>query len=69
MSSIDASDVAKEAEASDEKSTRDVHLTTIEKQWIASHPPVRVGGEKDWAPFDFVDRDGHFVEQHVELAV
>lgn len=60
VSSIDASDVAKEAEASDEKSTRDVHLTTIEKQWIASHPPVRVGGEKDWAPFDFVDRDGHY---------
>ncbi|ESS66708.1 virulence sensor protein BvgS [Methyloglobulus morosus KoM1] len=35
-----------------------VPLTAEEKLWIHEHPVVRYGGEKDWAPYDFVDQDG-----------
>lgn len=36
----------------------DVPLTVEEKTWIREHPLVVYGAEKDWAPYDFVDRDG-----------
>lgn len=36
-------------------------LTDKEKQWIKSHPVINVGGESDWAPFDFVDESGNYV--------
>ena len=35
-------------------------LTKEEKLWIKSHPVITVGGEKDWAPFDFVDENGKY---------
>jgi Amt family ammonium transporter len=35
-------------------------LTDEEKSWIAANPIVKVGGETDWAPFDFIDRTGHY---------
>ena len=25
------------------------------RQWLATHKKIVVGGETDWAPFDFVD--------------
>jgi len=33
-------------------------LTLEEKAWIHEHPVIRYGAEKDWPPFDFVDKDG-----------
>ncbi|PHR69935.1 MAG: hypothetical protein COA66_13995 [Arcobacter sp.] len=35
-------------------------LTKEEKLWIKKHPIITVGGEKDWAPFDFVDENGKY---------
>lgn len=35
-----------------------IHLTKEEKAWIKEHPTVIVGGEKDWAPIDFVNDAG-----------
>ncbi|PKM35590.1 MAG: histidine kinase [Gammaproteobacteria bacterium HGW-Gammaproteobacteria-10] len=29
-----------------------------ERAWIKRNPVVRYGGERDWAPYDFVDRNG-----------
>jgi signal transduction histidine kinase/CheY-like chemotaxis protein len=31
-----------------------------EKQWIKNHPEIIVGGEMDWAPFDYVDEKGDY---------
>jgi len=36
-----------------------VSLNTSEKEWIAKHPVVSVGGGVDWAPFDFSE-DGKY---------
>jgi PAS domain S-box-containing protein len=35
-----------------------VQLTTAEQKWIREHPVVKYAAETDWAPFDFVDKDG-----------
>ncbi|MBF0470470.1 MAG: transporter substrate-binding domain-containing protein [Gammaproteobacteria bacterium] len=35
-------------------------LTPELQQWIERHPVIRVGGEMDWAPFDFVNRSGDY---------
>ncbi len=35
-------------------------LTNEELQWISQNPIIVVGGEKDWAPFDFVDEQGDY---------
>jgi len=35
-------------------------LNTTEQKWIKEHPVVKVAGELDWAPFDFVDSDGDY---------
>jgi two-component system, NarL family, sensor histidine kinase EvgS len=35
-----------------------VLLTPEEKAWIQGHPVVRYGAEKDWPPYDFVDKEG-----------
>lgn len=34
------------------------HLTAEEKNWISQHPVIRYGAEKDWAPYDFIDKNG-----------
>jgi len=36
----------------------EVVLTAAEQQWIQQHPHVLVGGESDWPPFDFVNKEG-----------
>ncbi len=33
-------------------------LTAEEQAWINEHPVVKVGGERDWKPFDFVNEEG-----------
>jgi PAS domain S-box-containing protein len=35
-------------------------LTDAERQWLATHKKIVVGGETDWAPFDFVDENGQY---------
>ena len=37
-----------------------VELTSEEQAWLASHQKIVVGGEMDWAPFDFVDEYGKY---------
>ncbi|MBV1786846.1 transporter substrate-binding domain-containing protein [Marinobacterium sp. D7] len=38
----------------------DIELTAQELAWIAQQTEVRVGGETDWPPFDFVGQDGRY---------
>ena len=35
-------------------------LTVEEQAWLADHQKIVVGGEMDWAPFDFVDENGKY---------
>ncbi len=35
-------------------------FTKEERDWIKKHPLIKVGGEVDWAPFDFVDQSGEY---------
>lgn len=35
-------------------------LTPEQRAWIAANPVVKVGGELDWAPFDFVNDSGEY---------
>jgi len=37
-----------------------VQLTDEEKLWIKQHPIISVGGGPDWAPVDFVNKEGHY---------
>ncbi len=36
-------------------------FTQEEREWIENHPEIIVGGEMDWAPFDFVNAQGDYV--------
>ena len=40
---------------------QDLDLTQAEKDFIESHPVIKVGGELDWRPFDFVNEQGQYV--------
>jgi PAS domain S-box-containing protein len=35
-------------------------FTPKQREWIKNHPVINVGGEIDWAPFDFVDQSGEY---------
>jgi PAS domain S-box-containing protein len=37
-----------------------IELTSEERTWLADHRKIVVGGEEDWAPFDFVDKTGQY---------
>ena len=37
-----------------------IDLTPEEQAWLADHKKIIVGGETDWAPFDFVDKTGQY---------
>jgi len=37
-----------------------IDLSDAERQWLATHKKIVVGGETDWAPFDFVDENGKY---------
>lgn len=37
-----------------------INFTEEEQAWIQDHPTVIVGGERDWVPFDFVDKNGNY---------
>ncbi len=34
-------------------------LTRNERRWLAEHPVIRMGGEPDWPPFDFIENGQH----------
>lgn len=36
-------------------------LNPKEKEWIKKNPKILIGGETDWAPFNYVDENGKFV--------
>ena len=36
----------------------ELELTQAERDWIARHPVIRVGGDPHWPPIDFVDANG-----------
>jgi len=40
--------------------SRQITLTKEEKLWIENHPVIKVSGEVDWPPFDFVNEQGEF---------
>ena len=40
--------------------TDKIILTEEEKTWLQDHKVIRVGVEKDWAPYDFIDEDGNY---------
>lgn len=37
-----------------------IKLTTEEKEWLINHPHMTVGIDKNYAPFEFQDKDGEF---------
>ncbi|MCF6324835.1 MAG: transporter substrate-binding domain-containing protein [Gammaproteobacteria bacterium] len=41
-----------------EAATTHIGLSNEEQAWLADHPLIRIGGESDWPPFDFVDEKG-----------
>ena len=41
-----------------------LELTPTEQQWLAEHPLVPLGVDRDWAPYEFIDND----EQYMGLA-
>ena len=40
--------------------SNNITFTEKEKKWIKNHSVIKVGGEKDWAPFDFIDINGNY---------
>ncbi|VAW87926.1 diguanylate cyclase/phosphodiesterase (GGDEF & EAL domains) with PAS/PAC sensor(s) [hydrothermal vent metagenome] len=41
-----------------EAATTHIGLSNEEQAWLDDHPLIRIGGESDWPPFDFVDEKG-----------
>ena len=37
-----------------------VELNKAERLWLTEHPVVRIGMDPDWAPVEFVDKEGRF---------
>ncbi len=37
-----------------------IDLSEQERKWLEEHPLINVGGEMDWAPFDYVDDNGKY---------
>ena len=40
--------------------SRQLNLSAKEQAWLRKHEKIVVGGEMDWAPFDFVDDSGEY---------
>lgn len=36
-------------------------LSTAEKKWLVSHPVIRVGIDRDFAPYEWIDEDGQYI--------
>lgn len=37
-----------------------INITPEEKKWLEQHPSIKIGIDKNFAPFEFVDKDGKF---------
>lgn len=37
-----------------------LRLTPVEQSWLSEHETIRLGVDKSWAPFEFVDEDGNY---------
>ncbi len=35
-------------------------LSDAERLWLKAHPVLRVGIDREWAPFEFIDKDGRY---------
>ncbi|VAW89785.1 diguanylate cyclase/phosphodiesterase (GGDEF & EAL domains) with PAS/PAC sensor(s) [hydrothermal vent metagenome] len=40
------------------KSSPKIELTPSESAWLAEHPVVRIGGDSNWPPMEFLSKDG-----------
>jgi|GEM_PF-822540 len=40
---------------------QEIPLTDEERAWLQSHPVIKVGGESNWPPYDFVDEQNRHV--------
>jgi len=38
-----------------------LHLTEQEKAWLKTHPVIRLGIDRDFAPYEWLDNKGHYV--------
>jgi len=43
---------------SDQDTTQNIKLTDQEKAFLEEHPLIRVGGDPNWPPFEFIDTNG-----------
>ncbi|MES2013240.1 MAG: EAL domain-containing protein [Pseudomonadota bacterium] len=43
------------------KNADGLNLTDAEKTWLAAHPVIRVGIDHDFAPYEWVDKDGNYL--------
>lgn len=41
-------------------------LSASEKKWLIEHPVIRVGMDSDYAPYEWLDKKGHFVGMAVD---
>lgn len=41
--------------------TTDLNLTDTEKAWLNAHPVIKVGVDSNFAPYEWIDRKGHYV--------
>lgn len=39
----------------------ELNLTTAERNWLLAHPTIRVGIDRDFAPYEWIDQRGHYV--------
>ncbi len=44
----------------EDSGSRSIHLTAEEKEWIRSHPKIRVGVDPEFAPFEFFDKNDRY---------
>ncbi len=42
------------------KDKRHIYLTPEEKSWIAAHPNINIGIDPEFAPFEFIDKNGKY---------
>lgn len=40
--------------------SKDLNLTIEEREWLKDHPVIKVGSDPNWAPFEYLDKDGNF---------
>ena len=38
-----------------------LHFTRTEKAWLQAHPVIRVGIDRDFAPYEWIDAKGNYV--------